>query len=159
LDSLYLLSLLLTADQIKAEQCFTAGFRDSLHSSAVFKDQAYAWSKIAIVKNAIATVQPRPPDVGSPSPTAIPEEHPERPEMRESSLYLLLLLPDFVRFVFVLSVLERHARHECALLLGCSIREIKHAQVRAVELIANPDPGLAALPTAASASAGGVGDH
>jgi DNA-directed RNA polymerase specialized sigma24 family protein len=48
-------------------------------------------------------------------------------------------LPDFVRFVFVLSVLEQYTEHDCAQLLGCSLKEIQSARIRALELIAIAD--------------------
>jgi hypothetical protein len=37
----------------------------------------------------------------------------------------LLQLADFDRFVFVMSVLEHYSEHDCALLLGCSVRDIR----------------------------------
>jgi DNA-directed RNA polymerase specialized sigma24 family protein len=51
----------------------------------------------------------------------------------------VLALPDFERFVFVLCLLERYPRRECALLLGCSMSQVQRAQVHAAELIANRD--------------------
>ena len=53
-------------------------------------------------------------------------------------LYRVLALENFERFVFVISVLERYSDQECALLLGCSIQDIRETRVRALEHIAAP---------------------
>jgi hypothetical protein len=42
-------------------------------------------------------------------------------------------LDAFDRFVYVMSVLEKMSLTECALLMGCSVREIMDAKVRALE--------------------------
>src|SRR5215831_12702586 len=60
---LYSLSLLLTADHAKAEQCFVGGFEDSVHSNRVFKQWAHSWSRRNIVKRAIRMIQPSPQEV------------------------------------------------------------------------------------------------
>src|ERR1700757_2314857 len=55
---LHRLAFLLTADEAKAEQCFVAGLEDSIHGNPVFRQWARAWSKRAIIQNAIKTVAP-----------------------------------------------------------------------------------------------------
>ncbi len=50
---------------------------------------------------------------------------------RHFALEAVLNLEDFERFVFTMSVLEHYSDHDCALLLGCSIREILEARGRA----------------------------
>jgi DNA-directed RNA polymerase specialized sigma24 family protein len=46
----------------------------------------------------------------------------------------ILSLPELDRLVFVICVLERYSLHDCALLLGRSIREINEAQQRVCNL-------------------------
>src|SRR6478736_9676574 len=58
---LHRLAFLLTADHAKAEQCFVAGLEDSIHGNPVFRQWARAWSKRAIIQNAIKTMAPVPP--------------------------------------------------------------------------------------------------
>src|ERR1700686_1989603 len=58
---LYRLAFLLTADQAKAERCFVAGLEESIRGNAVFRQWARAWSKRAIIQNAIKIVSPAPP--------------------------------------------------------------------------------------------------
>ena len=53
---LYLLSLVLTADSEEAERCFVAGLDDCIKGNPVFKGWAYAWSRRAIIMNAIRIV-------------------------------------------------------------------------------------------------------
>jgi DNA-directed RNA polymerase specialized sigma24 family protein len=49
----------------------------------------------------------------------------------------VLRLADFERFVFVMSVLEHYSEHDCALLLGCSDREIREGRSRALKELAD----------------------
>jgi DNA-directed RNA polymerase specialized sigma24 family protein len=49
----------------------------------------------------------------------------------------VLRLADFERFVFVMSVLEHHSEHDCALLLGCSATEIREGRTRALKELAD----------------------
>jgi len=136
LDSLYVLALLLTGDQSDAEKCFVAGFADSVITNRVFKEWAYAWAKIAIIKNAVSKVHPR---LDSSSPALIREVDSELPDASNIELHAVLALPGFIRFVFVLSVLEQFTERDSARLLGCSIKELRRSRVRGLELIANSD--------------------
>src|SRR5580698_9692896 len=61
---LHQLAYLLTADQAKAEQCFVAGLDESIHGNPVFRQWARAWSKRAIIQNAIKTIAPVPSQPG-----------------------------------------------------------------------------------------------
>jgi DNA-directed RNA polymerase specialized sigma24 family protein len=126
---LHLLAYLLTADQARAEQCFVAGLEDSIHGNPVFKQWARAWSKRAIIQNAIKTVAPVPaqtimaPGVAEPG---LPDRAvAARSGTAESPLISMVLeWPAFERFVFVMSVLEGYAVRECATLLACTDQEI-----------------------------------
>ena len=62
---LHRLAFLLTADHAKAEQCFVAGLEDSIRGNPVFRQWARAWSKRAIIQNAIKTIAPAPPKIGT----------------------------------------------------------------------------------------------
>src|SRR6476660_2393178 len=62
---LHRLAFLLTADEARAEQCFVAGLEDSIHGNPVFRQWARAWSKRAIIQNAIKTMAPVPPVTGA----------------------------------------------------------------------------------------------
>jgi hypothetical protein len=51
------------------------------------------------------------------------------------SIECLLELPAFDRFVYVMSVLEGYADHDCALLLGCPCADVVAARIRAFQQI------------------------
>jgi DNA-directed RNA polymerase specialized sigma24 family protein len=138
LDSLYQLSYLLTRDDEKAQQCFAAGLEDSIEASDVFKNWAHSWAKRVIIKNAIREVQPQPGDASSSLPADVSEKSKLR-IIRDRHLEIdsVMALEDFERFVFVMTVLERYSDRDSALLLGCSIEDIRAARLRALEEIAN----------------------
>ncbi|HET9837699.1 MAG TPA: hypothetical protein VFR84_05635, partial [Candidatus Angelobacter sp.] len=111
---LHLLAYLLTGDPARAEQCFVAGLEDSIHGNPVFKQWARAWSKRAIIQNAIKTVAP----LSAPANAAPPRQL----EIDGQSPLIAMVLgwTAFERFVFVMSVLEGYAVRECAALLACT---------------------------------------
>jgi hypothetical protein len=138
MNSLYLLSLLLTADAQKAEQCFLSGLGDSLNNNSVFKERARSWARRSIILHAIRLLSPRPNDEN---------------ELREARLLPLngtvpagvRAYPDFARiaglnsferFVFIMSVLEKYSSQECSLLLGCFRRDVTNARTAAIRHLA-----------------------
>jgi DNA-directed RNA polymerase specialized sigma24 family protein len=132
--NLYLLALLLTADETKAEQTFVAGLEDSVNSNGVFRDWACSWAKGAIIKNAIAAVQPRPKTTKSASQSSSTDGK-EIPAFasKKAEVGCVLALGDFERFVFVMSVLERYSEKDCSLLLNCSLVAVHSARLRAFQ--------------------------
>src|SRR5579863_2140383 len=58
-NGLYQLSLLLTRDSVKAEQCFVGGLEDCVTGNSVFREWARSWAKRTIVQNAIRELKPR----------------------------------------------------------------------------------------------------
>jgi DNA-directed RNA polymerase specialized sigma24 family protein len=53
--------------------------------------------------------------------------------MHDSRLAAILALPDFERFVYVLSVLEGCTDEECATLLEVSPQQIEETRIRALQ--------------------------
>jgi DNA-directed RNA polymerase specialized sigma24 family protein len=49
------------------------------------------------------------------------------------------------RFVFVMSILERYSIWDCSLLLGCSMKKVVQARMRALRRRSNPDARLPEL--------------
>ncbi len=132
LNSLYQLSLLLAGPE-KAEECFVAALDDAVRPSRVFRDWAHSWTRRAIIQHAIRTVQPHPVAADSPISDA---------GLERSALDDLLALGDFERFVFVMSVLEHYPKQECAVLLGCSLRDIRDARIRAIQQLGSLNGAL-----------------
>jgi DNA-directed RNA polymerase specialized sigma24 family protein len=133
LRQLYQLSFLLTRDPAKAERCLVVGLEDCVRENRVFREWARSWAKRVVIQNAIREMRPRPIHSNSRlSNTSFSEiEHLSSAPDRHFALEAVLNLEDFERFVFVMSVLEHYSDHDCALLLGCSIREILEARGRA----------------------------
>ena len=123
----------MTADDERAEQCFIGGLEDRVKANCVFRKWAYLWAKRTIIRTAIRTSQPRPDCVGSALPTKR-----NLPNLRDGHFDIesMLALEDFERSVFVMSVLEQYSELECALLLGCSRKQIQSAGIGAFERLA-----------------------
>ena len=131
MDGLYLLSLLLTADHEKAEQCFVVGLEDCVQGNPVFKEWAHSWSRRTIIKNAIRMISPVPDQARS--TPEITSNHLEGASEANASIAAVVRLEPFERFVFVMSVLEGRSNQECAILLNCTKQDIAIAQARALQ--------------------------
>lgn len=136
MDSLYLLSFLLTGDQDKAEKCFISGLEDCLAAKGVFSKSAHRWAKWNIILSAIRVSQPLY-GAESSSAATIFRHHGKSPLNNGSyrEIENVLALEVFERFVFVMSVLEQYSQLECALLLNCTLQEIREARARGLEQI------------------------
>jgi hypothetical protein len=132
MNALHTLSFLLTADQAKAEQCFVGGLEESIQGNPVFRDWARAWSKRVIIRNAIKMLAPAPGQLNSRSTAPLAHAVSET----DAWMNLVLELPPFERFVFVISVLEGHSVSDCASLLGCTLTELTRARSQALTHIA-----------------------
>ena len=132
INSLYLLSFLLTGNPEKAEQCFVAGIGESTKGNHVFKEWARSWARRTIMQSAIRLIAPRDLAV-----TTIPNPYVARamdnvPLILHAEVRAILELAPFERFVFVMSVLERYSDHECSILLGCPRRDVATARARSM---------------------------
>jgi hypothetical protein len=136
MDSLYLLSILLTVDIEKAEECFVSALRECLHGRDVFLERAHSWARREVIKRAIQLVMPMPESIHSlPS---IGSECRSAPAMKDM-IGAMLGFGTFERFVFVISLLEGVADEECAALLSCTIRDIKLSRAHALKRLSNGD--------------------
>jgi|SRR5579862_1685508 len=130
MNSLHLLSFLLTGDRTIAEQCFVGGLHIAQEGNQVFKEWAESWARRAIIQNAIRMIRPRKA-ADSTHLEADPSTGNALPEHGEFAG--VVDLPVFERFAFVMSVLERYSDQECSLLLGCTRRDLAVARTRALE--------------------------
>jgi DNA-directed RNA polymerase specialized sigma24 family protein len=139
MESLYLLSLLLTGNQHEAEQCFLEGFDACVDGISVFREWADAWARRIIVRQALrmraehAGFLGWTPDLVESAGVRVRSRTP----LRRIALTRVLALDDLERSVFVLSVLEGHSTQSCALLLAVSRKEVLVARARALQHIAN----------------------
>jgi len=143
MDGLYLLSLLLTADPQRAEQCFLSGFEESVSNNAVFKERAYLWARHSIILRAIQLLAPRPTDENESNEARLSRLNGHRHEKvpgeveAHPNLVGILGLNSFERFVFIMSVLEMYSHQECSLLLGCFRRDVINARTAAIRSLAS----------------------
>jgi hypothetical protein len=140
MKSLYLLSLVLTADPGKAEQCFVAGLDDSAAANQVFKEWARSWARRAIIKNAIRLIAPEPPDANPVPITTTAKGFSGHVGMElQAQISSILGLQPFERFALIMSVLESYSDRECTLLLSCTRASLISARSRALQQIARDD--------------------
>jgi DNA-directed RNA polymerase specialized sigma24 family protein len=133
---LYLLSLLLTGDQDKAEECFVAGIRDSAKGNRVFKEWARSWARRNIIKIAIRLIAPGQNSAGAVQNPAVTRAMDKVPLLLRTEVSAILELPPLERFVFVMSSLERYSDHDCSILLACTRRDVAVVRARAVRRLA-----------------------
>ena len=154
-SSLYLLTLLLTGSPEKAEECFVEGIGESSKENRIFKEWARSWARRTIIRSAIRLVAPRESIAATGRTVEFARVMGNLPILLHAEVSAILELAPLERFVFVMSVLERHSDHECSILLGCAHREIAPARTRAMQhlgrlLAPNNPAGFSPESTAAS---------
>ncbi len=139
MHSLFLLSILLTADPEKAEQCFVGALDECLHGIDVFMEWARLWARRAIIKRAIKLVNPVPEQPNRQSLNGI-QWH--STPAKNNSIGAIFALGAFERFVLVVSLLERQSDEDCAALLGCRQRDIELARDQALKRLSKTVSGF-----------------
>jgi len=135
MSGLYLLSLLLTADREKAEQCFVSGLEDAVEGNPVFKEWARSWARRQIIQNAVRVINPRPARTGSDRSSALVGSAITPPDEQPFEIEAVLRLEPFDRFAYVMTVLERYSDQDSSVLLACTRREVLTARIRALQQI------------------------
>jgi DNA-directed RNA polymerase specialized sigma24 family protein len=138
LEPLYRLAFLLTGNHAEAELCFVATVEDAARATCIFKGWERSWSKRCLVINAIRRKFPHAFDNGG-KPGRSYEVNIESQGLTDFDIVSRLASP-LPRFVFVMSVLERYSVHDCALLLGCTIRDVVEARIQAFAQLSGLDP-------------------
>lgn len=138
MHSLLLLSILLTADPEKAEQCFVGALEECLHGIDVFMEWARLWARRAIIKRAIKLVNPVPEQPKRQPLTGI-QWH--STSVHDNLIGAIFTLGAFERFVFVVSLLERQSDEDCSALLSCGQRDIQLARVQALKSLPDTNSG------------------
>jgi len=134
MDGLYLLSFLLTGEHSLAEQCFVHGLEDSRKGNPVFKEWARSWTRRTIIQSAIQIIRPRPTQNLTSGSTS--DGSASHAMTQPAEISNIVGLPQFERFVFVMSVLERFSDQECSLLLDCTRGDVAAARTWALQQIA-----------------------
>jgi hypothetical protein len=136
MQSMYLLSFLLTADHDKAEQCLVSTIGEAPEGIGVFVDWTRLWARRAVIEQAIDLIVPAPEHADDVSRGSLTE--PAR-WADNIPFAAILLLDAFERFVFVMSILEGQSDEECAILLRCSRRDVMMARVLALQRQSSTD--------------------
>jgi hypothetical protein len=132
-NSLYLLSFVLTGDHEKAEQCFVEGIGESTQGNHVFKEWARSWARRTIIQSAIRLIGPLEGATAATRTADVTQIMDKVPIVLHVEVCAILDLAPFDRFVFVISVLERYSDNDCSVLLGCARREIAPTRTRAMQ--------------------------
>jgi hypothetical protein len=130
MQSMYLLSFLLTADHDKAEECLVSTIGEGPEGIGVFMDWTRLWARRAVIEQAIDLIVPAPEHADDVSRISL--TGPAR-WTDNIPFAAILLLDAFERFVFVMSILEGQSDEECAILLRCSRRDVMMARVLALQ--------------------------
>lgn len=150
-NSLYLLSFVLTGDPEKAERCFVEGIGESTKGNHVFKEWARSWARRTIIQSAIRLVNPRQSSISATRRLDVARMMDKVPIVLHAEVCAILNLAPFDRFVFVMSVLERYTDNDCSILLDCARKEIAPTRARAmrrlVTLLGSKDNGNTELDT------------
>ena len=136
MQSLYLLSFLLTADHDKAEQCLVSAIGECREGIGVSMDWPRFWTRRAVIKHAIQLIMPAPEHADDVSRISLKE-----PARWADNIPFapVLLLGAFERFVFVISILEGQSDEECAILLRCSRRDVMMARMLSLQRQSSTD--------------------
>jgi hypothetical protein len=138
MKNLYLLALVLTADSVKAEQCFVSGLDDCITGNQVFREWARSWARRVVIKNAIRMVAPGREGASQVAPATTKGaqvSNGSRTRRVPVEVSAIFELPAIERFAFVMSVLERYSDLDSALLLGCTRESFIQARLQALERI------------------------
>jgi hypothetical protein len=139
-ESMHLLSFLLMADHTKAEECFVSGLEDCVKGNYVFRDWARSWARRTIIRNAVRMLAPRRNHSTATTVSGDPVKRRfGRTPEADATIASILGLEDFERFVFVMSIVERHSDQDCSLLLGCSRQDVREAKMQALQHVAESD--------------------
>ena len=133
INSLYLLSLLLTGNHQKAEECFVEGIGESANGNHVFKEWARSWARRTIIQCAIRTITPRERTESEIRNADVARVASEVPMELHAEVCAILALAPLERFVFVMSILERYSDQDCSILLGLARSDIATVRVRAMQ--------------------------
>jgi hypothetical protein len=136
MQSLYLLSFLLTADHDKAEQCLVSAMEECVEGIGIFTDWARSCTRAAVLKHAIQMIKPAPDHTDYVSFISLKRSA----TLSENNPFAAIVLLDaFERFVFVMSILEEQSDEECATLLRCSRRDVMMARLLALKRQSSTD--------------------
>lgn len=137
IDSLFRLSLLLTADAENAEHCLTLAMGDCFGAKTIFKDFVRVWARRMIIQNAIQLVLTDESDAGNSAGVESSLDSGDVHQNEHLKEAAVLGLATLDRLAYVICILECLSIADCALHLRKSSQEVKDAVTRAAKQIAS----------------------
>ena len=136
MNSLYLLSFLVTGNMQAAEGCFGKALDEYVEARSGFVEWAQQHGRRAVLRHAVQTVTPVPRAAYSWS-----FDGTERSlvSAAHQPFAAITSLNPFERFVFVMSVIEGMCEEECAALLNCRVQDVAIGRELAHAIIAVED--------------------
>lgn len=134
MHNLYLLSLLLTGDPHKAQQCFLGSIGECESEIDVFMSWAQARARRTIVERAIWVVAPTPEHAYD---FSFDHLKLSAAKMKTNIFDAIVGLNAFERFVYIMSVVEKQSDEDCSTLLGCSQKDVMIARSVALAQLAS----------------------
>jgi len=129
MQSLQLLSLLLTGDPTRAEKCFIAAIDEYAEQDGAFVEWGQLSARRAVCRHAVKIMQPAPDRTDVLTADCCKGDV----EMTGSSPFGgILSLDTLERFVYVITVLEGQPDRDCADLLRCTPRDVEIGRAIAV---------------------------
>lgn len=136
MNGLYLLSFLVTANTHIAEMCFSKALDEYVETSGGFLDWARQDGRCAVLDHAVRLIRPHPKQTCSSVYLGYPRRQAAAAYQPFSAI---TSLSSFVRFIFVMSVIECLSDDECAALLNCSVQDVAIGLRLAREIIQEED--------------------
>ena len=133
MNSLYLLSFLVTADMQVAERCFSKALDEYVENTSWFMEWAKQDGRHAVLRHAVQIIRPAPKQAYSWTVHKIANP---LVSAAHQPFAAITSLSAFERFVFVMSVVEGFSMEECAALLNCSVQDVAIGRDLAREIIA-----------------------
>ena len=135
--ALYRLAILLTLKPEDAELCLDLALKECIANSSVWTDWVSTWSRRVLIRTAIHLVMRSEAHsslgVNVHSGTELSKIQKHDSLHQSGASPVIVDLPDFDRFVFVICALERYSLHDCALLLDRSQSDVCEARKRISE--------------------------
>jgi hypothetical protein len=139
MNSLYLLSFLVTADRQLAEICFSGAMDEYVRGRTTFTAWVKKDGRLAVLRHAVQIIRPVPKQAYS---WSLPEIAPPLIAAAHQPFAAITSLSAFERFVFVMSVFEGLTDEECGSILNCSMEEVAIGCELARNIITPEDIGF-----------------
>lgn len=122
MNSLYLLSLLVTADRQLAEICLSGALDEYVHGRTTFMAWLKEDGRRAVLRHAVQIIRPVPKQAYS---WSLPEILPPLVSAAAHRPFAgVTSLSAFERFAFIMSVFEGLTDEDCGSLLNCSMEDV-----------------------------------